>query len=83
MLGLHEDAEAGYFDETSDELIRYLISQLPEGYILDDAARVIRLDPDLPDHVFVTPMAKGVPRDGKIRIPARLGEAALPSAVGV
>ena len=51
------------------EQLLYLLGQLPDGYILDDTSRIVRLDPDLPDHIYVTPMINGVP-SGRVRIPA-------------
>ena len=64
-------AEAGEFDYAGQEAVDYLISQLPDGYALDEEYRVIRLDPNLPDHVFVTSMAFGVPSD-PVRIPVHI-----------
>ena len=65
---LTEAAEAGEFDYVGQEAVDYLISQLPDGYALDEEHRIIRLDPSLPDHVFVTSMVFGVPSD-PVRIP--------------
>ena len=70
LLALHEKAEAGCFNETSTELADYLISQLPEGYVLDEDARVVRSDPDLPDHVYVNSMVNGLPSGRQVRVPA-------------
>lgn len=64
-----EEAEAGAYDDVLAEQLRYLLSQLPDGYILDDTSRIVRLDPDLPDHIYVTSMINGVP-SGRVRIPA-------------
>ena len=64
-----EDVEAGAYDDVLAEQLLYLLSQLPDGYILDDTSRIVRLDPDLPDHVYVTSMINGVP-SGRVRIPA-------------
>lgn len=70
LVALHEETEAGCFDETSTELADYLISQLPEGYVLDEDARVMRSDPDLPDHVYIDSMVNGRPSGRQVRIPA-------------
>ena len=51
-----EDVEAGAYDDVLAGHIRYLESQLPDGYVLDDSSRIVRLDPRLPDHVHVTSM---------------------------
>ena len=64
-----EDAEAGAYDDELAEHLLYLLSQLPDGYILDETSRIVRLDPDLPDHIYVTSMINGVP-SGRVRIPA-------------
>ena len=61
-------AEAGEFDYASQKAVDYLLSQLPDGYALDEEHRVIRLDPSLPDHVFVASMAFGVP-SAPVRVP--------------
>lgn len=64
-----EDAEAGAYDDVLAEQLLYLLSQLPDGYILDETSRIVRLDPNLPDHVHVTSMINGVP-SGRVRIRA-------------
>lgn len=69
LLKQAEDAEAGAYDDVLAEQLLYLLSQLPDGYILDDTSRIVRLHPDLPDHIYVTSMINGVP-SGRVRIPA-------------
>ncbi len=64
-----EAAEAGAYDDVLAEQLLYLLSQLPDGYILDETSRIVRLDPDLPDHIYVTSMINGVP-SGRVRVPA-------------
>ena len=64
-----EEVGAGTYDDVLADHIRYLESQLPDGYILDDTSRIVRLDPSLPDHVYVTSEINGVP-SGRVRIPA-------------
>ena len=61
-------AEAGEFENTSQNAVDHLVSQLPDGYALDEKCRVIRLDPNLPDHIFVAKLVFGVPSD-PVRIP--------------
>ena len=61
-------AEAGEFDDASQDTVAHLISQLPDGYALDEECRVIRLDPTLPDHIFVASLVFSVPSD-PVRIP--------------
>ena len=61
-------AEAGEFDDASQDTVAHLISQLPDGYALDEECRVIRLDPTLPDHIFVASLVFSVP-SYPVRIP--------------
>ncbi|MCY4620473.1 MAG: hypothetical protein OXD34_01360 [bacterium] len=63
-----EEVEAGAYDDVLAENVRYLERQLPDGYVLDGSSRIVRLDPTLPDHVFVTVETDGVP-SGRVRIP--------------
>ena len=65
---LRISSEAGEFDGTSHDTVDHLISQLPDGYALDEECRVIRLDPSLPNHIFVASLVFGVPSD-PVRIP--------------
>ena len=81
LLRLHEAAEAGCFDDIFDSLVDYVISQLPEGYMLDDESRLVRLDPDLPDHVYIASMVNGIP-SGRVRVPVYTGEPVLSSTSG-
>ena len=66
---LQAEVEAGAFDHVLADHLNYLESQLPEGYALNDQARVVRLDPELPDHVYVTSEINEAP-SGRVRIPA-------------
>lgn len=75
---MHEDAEAGYFDDVFQEGLNYLLSQLPDGYTIDDESRVVRLDPDLSDHVYITSMVLGVP-SGRVRVPVYTGQTGVVS----
>lgn len=52
LLELERAAEAGEFDHVGRAAVEYLRSQLPEGYILEDS-RVVRLDPTLPDELYL------------------------------
>ena len=62
-------AEAGEFDHGVD-VIEYLASQLPDGYVLDEHNHVIRTDPGLPDHFYIPALVNGVP-SGMCRVPVR------------
>lgn len=64
-----EEVEVGAYDDVLADHVHYLESQLPDGYILDEASRIVRLDPSLRDHVYVTSEINGVP-SGRVRIPA-------------
>lgn len=64
-----EEVEAGAYDDVLADNVDYLERQLPDGYILDGSSRVVRLDPTLPDHVYVTAEIDGMPT-GRVRIPA-------------
>ena len=64
-----EEVEAEAYDDVLADHIEYLESRLPDGYILDETSRIVRLDPSLPDHVYVTSEINGVP-SGRVRIPA-------------
>ena len=72
-----EDVEAGAYDDVLGEQLLYLLSQLPDGYILDETSRIVRLDPDLPDHICVTSMINGMP-SGRVRVPAFQVDEPLP-----
>lgn len=61
--------EVGAYDDVLADHVHYLESQLPDGYILDEASRIVRLDPSLRDHVYVTSEINGVP-SGRVTIPA-------------
>ena len=76
LLRLWEAVAAGEFDGILAEHLNYVVGQLPEGYVLDDEARVVRLDPALPDHVHITSQVNGVP-SGQVRIPVYTGEPVL------
>ena len=73
-LVLTEDEEA-YYQQLSDDfssnsgemwdvMLSHLAEMLPDGYMLNEDSRIVRLDPGLPDYVELD----GV--NGKIRVPA-------------
>lgn len=63
-----DEADAGAYDHVFAEMIDDLVNQLPEGYVFENS-RIVRLDPSLPDHVYVTSKVNGLP-SGQVRIPA-------------
>ena len=81
LLKMSEDAGAGYCDGVLEGHLAHLFSQLPAGYTLDDESRIVRLDPDLPDHVYIDAEVFGVPA-GRVRVPVYTGKPALPSLDG-
>ena len=58
LMRLSDEADAGAFDDFVEAAIAYLVSQLPEGYALDDKG-FVRLDPSLPDHVTIDQVYDG------------------------
>ena len=68
LLDLQQASQAGELDQVGLDAIEYLVSQLPEGYALDEENRVVRLDPSLPDHFHIPAMIFGVASD-HVRIP--------------
>ena len=57
-MRLSDEADAGALDHLVDAMIAELVSQLPEGYALDDKG-FARLDPSLPDHVTINQLYDG------------------------
>lgn len=45
LLDLQKASQAGELDQVGLDAVEYLVSQLPEGYALDEENRVVRLDP--------------------------------------
>ena len=58
LARLSDEADAGAFDHLVEAAIAYIVSQLPDGYILDDKG-FARLDPTLPDHVTIDQLYNG------------------------
>ena len=46
-------AEAGAYDHIFDPMYDELFSQMPDGYIMAEGS-FFRLDPELPDHFYLT-----------------------------
>lgn len=68
LLDLQRASDAGELDYVGQGAVEYLISQLPDGYALDEENRVVRLDPGLPDHFYIPALILGVQSD-PVRIP--------------
>ena len=68
LAELQSASEAGEFDQSTADMIDYLLSQLPDGYAFDDHSRLVRLDPSLPDHIYIPARICGVPSD-PVRVP--------------
>ena len=68
VAALQRASEAGDFDQSTAEMVDHLIGLLPDGYALDEESRVVRLDPGLPDHLYVSALINGTSAD-PVRIP--------------
>ena len=62
-------ADAGEYDYIFAEMVEDLVNQLPDGYVLENG-RIIRSDPNLPDHVYVESKVDGVPSGRQIKLVA-------------
>ena len=69
LIRQSEDADAGAYDHIFDAMLDDLISSLPEGYGFENG-RIVRLDPSLPDHVYVEAKANGIPTGRQVRLVA-------------
>lgn len=58
LMRLSDEADTGTTDDFVEAAIAHLVSQLPDGYALDDGG-FVRLDPSLPDHVIVDQVCDG------------------------
>ena len=68
LLELERASEAGEFDHVGRAGLEYLVSQLPDGYVRDGDNHVIRLDPTLPDELYIPALINGVQSD-PVRVP--------------
>ncbi len=69
LLRQADEAAAGAYDHIFARGLDYLISQLPDGYAWDEG-RIVRTDPDLPDHVWIAAISNGVPTGRKVKLAA-------------
>lgn len=60
---LSDDFVSSDSGEMWDVLLSHIATVLPEGYTLNEDSRIVRLNPDLPDHIEMDGVY------GKVRIP--------------
>ena len=63
------DAGEGEYAQIFQRATDYLISQLPDGYILKDG-HIIRTDPNLPEDIWIASISNGVPTGQRVKITA-------------
>ena len=63
-------ADAGAYDHLAARGRDYLISQLPDGYILRDDGHIARTDPNLPADIWIASISNGVPTGQMVKITA-------------
>ena len=63
-------ADAGAYDHIFQRATDYLISQLPDGYILRGDGHIVRTDPDLPADIWIASIYNGVPTGQRVKITA-------------
>ena len=64
------DAGEGEYAQIFAEGRDYLISQLPDGYTYEGEGRIVRADPNLPDHVWIPAEYDGVPTGRMVKLAA-------------
>ena len=69
LLRESDAADAGAYDHLAARGRDYLISQLPDGYTYEDG-RIVRTDPNLPDHFWIPAIFDGVPTGQRVKITA-------------
>ena len=69
LLRQSDAVDAGEYDHIFARHDDYLISQLPDGYILKDG-HVVRTDPTLPADIWIASGYDGVPTDRKVKLTA-------------
>ena len=63
-------ADAGAYDHIFQRARDYLISQLPDGYILRDDGHIARTDPDLPADIRIASIFDGKPTGQMVKVTA-------------
>ena len=69
LLRESDAADAGAYDDIAARGRDYLISQLLDGYTYEDG-RIVRTDPNLPDHFWIPAISDGVPTGRMAKITA-------------
>ena len=70
LLRESDAADAGAYDHIFQRATDYLISQLPDGYILRDDGHIARTDPDLPADIWIASIYDGRPTGQMVKITA-------------
>ena len=70
LLREADEADAGAYDHLAAAGRDYLISQLPDGYILRDDGHIARTDPDLPADISIASIYDGKPTGQRVKITA-------------
>ncbi len=69
MLRESEAVDAGTYDDIRARDRDYLLSQIPDGYMLKDGY-FVRTDPDLPDHFWIASIYDGKPTGQMVKVTA-------------
>ncbi len=69
MLRESDAVDAGAYDHITARGRDYLISRLPDGYTYEDG-RIVRTDPNLPDHFWIPAIFDGKPTGRMAKITA-------------
>lgn len=63
-------ADAGAYDHIFQRGRDYLISQIPDGYILRDDGHIARTDPNLPADFWIASIYDGKPTGQRVKVTA-------------
>ena len=69
MLRESEAVDAGAYDDIRARAHDYLLSQIPDGYMLKDGY-FVRTDPNLPDHFYIASISDGKPTGRRVKVTA-------------
>ena len=63
-------ADAGAYDHIFQRHRDYLLSQIPDGYVLRDDGHIARTDPDLPADFWIASTYDGKPTGQMVKVTA-------------
>ena len=69
LLRQSDEADAGAYDHIFERMLNDMINRLPDGYTYEDG-RIVRTDPNLPDHCYVEAKVNGVLAGRLVRLAA-------------